>query len=442
MGAVYHAEHVELGKHVALKVMLPELGAKGDMVRRFMNEARSAARIGHPGIVEVFDLGMDGTLAYIAMEKLEGEELQARIQREAHLPIELVVRIGVEIADAIEAAHDNGIVHRDLKPANVFLARRGRQQEVVKILDFGIAKLTQSDSGGLETSTGAIFGTPLYMAPEQLRDSKQVDRRTDVYAIGAILYHALAGAPPFRGPTLPELIYQITTVIPPPITSVRGDVPEWLERVLVRALAKEPGERFQKARDLADALMSATAPEVDPFAVTGMASHQERSPSGAPARSNAQSSNPSAGFHTGDISSYSSTRSAEPRSRLWAYSAGIAAVVLSGSLMALWMAKKPSSLSAQSPEAGALEREDAATAPSGSGHRAQQAEAAGEDSGAAGEHRPAIPPPSASSASQRMAADATAPKWRDPRPGRSATPKSTSKPPEVPDKPPPPLVPP
>jgi eukaryotic-like serine/threonine-protein kinase len=121
---------------------------------------------------------------------------------------------------------------------------------VVKILDFGIAKLTQSDSGGLETSTGAIFGTPLYMAPEQLRDSKQVDRRTDVYAIGAILYHALAGAPPFRGPTLPELIYQITTVIPPPITGVRGDVPEWLERVLVRALAKEPGERFQKAREL------------------------------------------------------------------------------------------------------------------------------------------------------------------------------------------------
>jgi eukaryotic-like serine/threonine-protein kinase len=104
MGAVYHAEHVELGKQVALKVMLPELGAKGDMVRRFMNEARSAARIGHPGIVEVFDLGMDGTLAYIAMEKLEGEELQARIQREGQLPIELVVRIGAEIADAIEAA--------------------------------------------------------------------------------------------------------------------------------------------------------------------------------------------------------------------------------------------------------------------------------------------------------------------------------------------------
>jgi eukaryotic-like serine/threonine-protein kinase len=433
MGAVYEAQHVELGKQVALKVMLPELSAKGDMVRRFMNEARAAARIGHPGIIEVFDLGVDGSLAYIAMEKLEGEELQARIQRDGQLSVPWVIRIGMEMADAIEAAHESGIVHRDLKPANVFLARRGRQQDLVKILDFGIAKLTQSDSGGFETSTGAIFGTPLYMAPEQFRDSKQVDRRTDVYAIGAILYHALAGAPPFRGPTLPELIYQITAVAPPPIASVRSDVPEWLDRVLSRALAKEAGERFQKARELADALAfgSGSAPRVDPFAATGMAPPAERSASSAPARSNSQLSGP-ANHQTGDISSYSSTRNPEARSRTRAYSVGAVAVVLSGSLMAFWAARKPSDPPEMSlPEAGTLGPE---SLPSALASVDSGAPDAPEKDGGEVE-RIASPEKSAREALPR------GPR-RDPHPERSATPKASSGSTAGPDKPPPPLVPP
>ena len=429
MGAVYHAQHIELGKQVALKIMLPELSAKGEMVRRFMNEARAAARIGHPGIIEVFDLGVDGTLAYIAMEKLEGEELHERIQREGQLPVDSVVRIGIEVADAIEAAHENGIVHRDLKPANVFLARRGRQLDLVKVLDFGIAKLTQSDSGGLETSTGAIFGTPLYMAPEQFRDSKQVDRRTDVYAIGAILYHALAGVPPFRGPTLPELIYQITTVVPPPIKSVRSDVPAWLERLLSRALAKEAGERFQTARELADALAAGAGNDVDPFARTGMASPQALSDSAAPARSDAQQAGASGGFQTGDISSYSSTRNPEPRSRVRAFSLVLAAVVLSGGVLALWATRKPSGLSQPPFDAGSLGPEVTASAPLGGENRPPSV--VERDGGTT----QTTPPQTSASGSSR-------PPRRDPRPDRSATPKSSASPPRIPEKTPPPLVPP
>jgi eukaryotic-like serine/threonine-protein kinase len=254
MGAVYEAEHIALERRVALKVLLPAFAADSAVVARFMQEARAAAAIGAPGIVEVFDLGNDGGLAYIAMEKLEGEELYDRIVRGHPLPAAYVARIGAALADAIASAHEHGIIHRDLKPQNVFLAKRGRD-EVVKVLDFGIAKLQQGGRADAPvTRTGQVFGTPLYMAPEQLHGSKDMDGRVDVYAMGAILYEALTGNPPFSATSYPELIIKITSETPKPLRQVRPDIPPQLASIVAGAMEKDCDARIQSAAALRDAL--------------------------------------------------------------------------------------------------------------------------------------------------------------------------------------------
>ena len=272
MGAVWIAEHIELGKTVALKTMLPSVSANDQMRSRFVNEARAAASIGHPSIVEVFDLGFHGAYAFIAMEKLEGEELERRIERVGPLPVAEAVRIAADLSDAMGAAHELGIVHRDLKPANVFLTTRGRQRDLVKVLDFGIAKLAQSNSD-VNTKTGAVFGSPLYMAPEQLQDSKGVDARTDVHAIGAILHAMLLGRPPFDAATLPELYYKLVSEVPRSLRETRPDVPEWLDNVILRTLAKRADARPANGRVLAALLesegrvseLSTTGSTIDPY---------------------------------------------------------------------------------------------------------------------------------------------------------------------------------
>jgi eukaryotic-like serine/threonine-protein kinase len=254
MGAVYEAEHIALERTVALKVLLPDHATDAGVVARFMQEARAAAAIGVPGIVEVFDLGHDDGMAFIAMEKLEGEELFDRIVRDHPLPPAYVARLGVALADAIASAHEHGIIHRDLKPQNVFLAKKGRD-EVVKVLDFGIAKLQRADRADTPiTRTGQVFGTPLYMAPEQLDSTKELDGRVDVYAMGAILYEALSGAPPFSATSYPELVIKITTEEPPPLDQVRPDVPSVLVSLVRGAMAKDRDQRTPSAAALRDAL--------------------------------------------------------------------------------------------------------------------------------------------------------------------------------------------
>jgi len=253
MGAVYEAEHTALGRVVALKVLVPALAQDAEAVARFEREARSAAAIGHPGIVEVFDLGVDEGRAFLVMERLEGEELAVRIRREGAQSAAWVARLGRDLSDAVASAHDRGIVHRDLKPQNVFLVNAGRRRDVVKVLDFGIAKLKEADRADAPvTKTGAIYGTPLYMPPEQLRGERDLDGRSDVWAIGAVLHEALAGRPPFLAESLPELVLRITTEPPPDLE--RGDVPASLRAVVSRALSKRREERFASAHALADAL--------------------------------------------------------------------------------------------------------------------------------------------------------------------------------------------
>ncbi|HMR80387.1 MAG TPA: serine/threonine-protein kinase, partial [Polyangiaceae bacterium] len=238
---------------LAVKRMLGALTRSDEMLRRFENEARAAARIGHPGIVDVLDLGSDEAGTYLVMELLDGEELEQRVQRDGPLPIDEVVALGTEIADAVAAAHDAGIIHRDLKPANVFLCKRRGAHPRVKLLDFGIAKLLFDDDGA-QTRTGAVLGTPLYMAPEQLRDSKQVDARADVYSAGAILYFALTGAPPLDAATLPALAFKVSAEEPALASTKRAETPQWLDALLARTLRKDPDARLQSMHALLAAL--------------------------------------------------------------------------------------------------------------------------------------------------------------------------------------------
>jgi serine/threonine-protein kinase len=267
MGVVYEAEHVTLRRKVALKVLRPRFAENPEIVARFMQEARAAAAIGHPGIVETFDLSeTEHGPSFLAMELLSGEELAVRIARDHPLEVSLVVRIGIEICEAIQAAHDRGIVHRDLKPQNVFLATQGKRRDVVKVLDFGIAKLTEGPRDASLTDTGQVLGTPLYMAPEQLGGKKKIDARTDVYAIGAILYQALAGRPPFTGETYPELILKITQETPSPLEAARSDLAPALAAIVRRAMHRDRDERYASAAALGKALEELSrglAPEVE-----------------------------------------------------------------------------------------------------------------------------------------------------------------------------------
>ncbi|MGF1468535.1 MAG: protein kinase [Sandaracinaceae bacterium] len=257
MGAVYRATHIELGTPLAVKVLLPEYGDRPAAIGRFLKEGRSAATVRHPGIVQVFDLGHDAHGVYMAMELLEGAELADVIRHVAPMSAKDVVRIGVELSDAIAAAHQRGIVHRDLKPQNVFLTRSGRQI-TVKVLDFGIATMLEDAlsapavADSWKTKTGQILGTPLYMSPEQLRGSKEPT--LDVYAIGMILYECLAGRPAYSASTITELLLKVSTEEPESLHLLRPDIPEELARLITATLAKEPEHRTESARVLADQL--------------------------------------------------------------------------------------------------------------------------------------------------------------------------------------------
>ena len=262
MGVVYVGEHQMIGQKVAIKVLLHELSQNQDVVARFFNEARAAALLKHPGLINVFDFGYTTSgSAYIAMELLDGESLAARLQRERRLPQEDLVHIGRQIAGAVGAAHAKGIVHRDLKPDNVFLVPDADVMggKRIKVLDFGIAKLAHSGPGAAKTRTGSIIGTPMYMSPEQCRGSGQVDHRTDIYALGCILFEMACGRPPFVAEGLGELLAMQMFQPPPAPRSFEPALSTALEALILRALAKKPEERQQSMDQLKGELDSASA---------------------------------------------------------------------------------------------------------------------------------------------------------------------------------------
>jgi hypothetical protein len=254
MGEVYRARDSRLGRQVAVKIISEDNAESPDSLRRFDLEARAVAALNHPHILSVHDVGTEDGTAYVVFELLEGETLRARLGR-GPLPPRKAVELAVQVCAGLAAAHARGIIHRDLKPDNLFVTKGGH----AKILDFGLAKLTEplGDVEGTPTRTrtarAAWMGTVGYVSPEQLRAGR-ADARSDLFALGATLYEMLAGQPAFRGQTSADTLSAILGSDPPPIDAAVGPVPASLERVVRRCLEKDPEERFQSARDVGFAL--------------------------------------------------------------------------------------------------------------------------------------------------------------------------------------------
>ncbi len=275
MGTVYLAEHTLIGRQAAIKVLRPEPSTNHALVTRFFNEARAATAIRHLGIVEVYDFGYDDAgVAYIVMEYLRGESLARRVGRKRMDPPQALTVIR-QIAAPLAAAHRAGIVHRDLKPDNVFIVPDDEAAggERVKLLDFGVAKLSAEMTSGEHTHSGVIVGTPTYMAPEQCR-GVAVDQRADLYALGCILYRLLVGTPPFTGEGIGDILTGHIHLPPPaPSASVAGLDPA-IDELVVRLLAKRPEDRPRSAEELVRAIDAIVGP-VRETTISGAGSARE-----------------------------------------------------------------------------------------------------------------------------------------------------------------------
>ncbi|MBL9008101.1 MAG: protein kinase [Myxococcales bacterium] len=266
MGAVYRAHHILMDKPVAVKVLRQELASDTEAVARFHREARSASRLDHEHIIRVSDFGQtDDGLLFLIMELLDGENL-AEVVRRGPLPWRRAAGIARDVALGLSHAHEQGVIHRDLKPENIVLVRRGKSRQLVKVLDFGLAKLishtARGDADGEPdvavqslTRTGVVFGTPEYMSPEQA-EGRPLDPRTDLYALGVVLYQMLSGALPFTASTFLALIAKTVNEPPPPLRSHAASlsVPADLESLVLRCLAKDPEDRPESAEHIAESL--------------------------------------------------------------------------------------------------------------------------------------------------------------------------------------------
>ncbi len=257
MGTVYEAEHMAIGRSVALKVLHPKQMRKKEAVKRFHHEARAAGAIGHPNICEVYDLGtLEDGCPYLVMEKLVGKTLADRIKAEGGLPFDEVIDILVQVLSGLVAAHEKSIVHRDIKPENVFLTERVGCPPVAKLLDFGVSKMIGPVNQAVEgedemdlTRTGMVMGTPYYMSPEQARGDRNLDARVDLYACGVLLYEAVTGRRPFIANNYNALLLQILSSKPKPAQELRRDMPAGFERVIEKAMSRRRDDRFQTAAE-------------------------------------------------------------------------------------------------------------------------------------------------------------------------------------------------
>jgi eukaryotic-like serine/threonine-protein kinase len=261
MGVVVSARHIELDSRVALKFLLPSLLSNREAVARFAREARAAVKFHSEHVARVSDVGtLDNGAPYMVMEFLEGSDLSKWLQERGPLPIEQAVEFVLQACIAVADAHGIGIVHRDLKPANLFCVRRTDGQLSVKVLDFGISKLTDpsraSEPPGMSaTKTSAVMGSPLYMSPEQVQSAKDVDTRTDIWALGVILFELVTGRVPFEGEAFGEIAVKIAIQTPAPIRTYRPDAPADLETVIAKCLAKDRNRRYANVAELAVALL-------------------------------------------------------------------------------------------------------------------------------------------------------------------------------------------
>jgi eukaryotic-like serine/threonine-protein kinase len=353
MGSVWRAEHVTLGAPVAVKLVEPKLldpntADVNEVLARFLREARAAAAIRSPHVVQILDHGIENGAPYMVLELLEGENLEQRLERERILPFAKTAQIITGVARALTRAHEAGIVHRDLKPSNVFLVRND-DDEIAKVLDFGLAKMPRAllaNRGSELTRSGNVLGTPYYMGPEQAQGSS--DYRTDLYATAVIVFECVCGQLPFNHPVLAQLLIQIC-VEPLPIPSKLATVPAGFDAWFAKAAHRDPERRFQSAKEMAEALRAvltperaaaaaaAPAPPPPPVAPLSHPSPQlasvsdqqtlvqlRRSGGDEPARSQPISTIPPF---------------ARPRSALWMLAAG--AFALTALAGAIWMLRKP-----------------------------------------------------------------------------------------------------
>jgi serine/threonine-protein kinase len=254
MGSVYEALHRITERRVALKLMHPEVTASPDAGERFLVEARAFAAIRHPGIVEVLDADRSGDELYVVFELLEGMDLGAAIVKR-RLTLELLLAIMVQVLRALDVAHSKGFVHRDIKPANIFLTRTEDDMLVAKVLDFGIARRVTAGRGDPNlTEGGTILGTPYYMSPEQMA-GEAVDGRADVWAVGVVMYFALAGQLPFRGGSYGELLAAMLNRGAAPIESARPEVPAPITSVVHKAIAPRLEDRYASAKEMERAIL-------------------------------------------------------------------------------------------------------------------------------------------------------------------------------------------
>ena len=261
MGIVYKAKDPLIDRIVAIKTISLSLAMdeKEEYEARFYQEAKAAGRLNHPNIVTIFDVGKSGDVAYIAMEFLQGRELRDILNEHTHLPVNQVLDIVIQVARGLAYAHEHNIVHRDVKPSNIMLVRDGH----VKITDFGIARM---ESASVRTQTGMILGSPKYMSPEQVL-GKVADRRSDIFSLGVLLYEMLAGRSPFDGENVNAIMYQVLNAVPPPPGALNSAVPNMLNFIVAKALAKGQDDRYQDAGEFAndlraclDALLRSGAP--------------------------------------------------------------------------------------------------------------------------------------------------------------------------------------
>ena len=257
MGSVYLARHITLKREVAIKFIHPELCSSEEVLRRFDTEAKAAARIKSRHAVAVIDHGVaDNGQPYIVMEYLEGESLEQALRRRGRLPFEEVVEIVIQVARALEQAHDGGIVHRDLKPDNIFLSRDGDKGLVVKVLDFGIAKIVHDEVvGGVGTTkTGMVLGTPLFMSPEALTASAPVSPASDIWSLGACTFAAAVGKVPFEGDAIGDVVLKVCAAPMPVPSELVPELPKAFDEWFTRACSRDLATRFKRVGEMADAL--------------------------------------------------------------------------------------------------------------------------------------------------------------------------------------------